>query len=432
MNDFFKRTLAVCLTVTLCLGLCPLTAFASSPKGDVNDDGDVNMMDALVAYNALAGILELTDGEFTRADVSGDGRLSLQDVTWIFYTVLNIPSDLEPNERPNRPVTSTVTVRNGITKESVYMNDITVKNYTTGKSFTAETKEKLQMAVAEVVKYEMGMSTFGESSDEAWKAMAVAAYTEIALDCYGGYTYAIWMGEDINLKNATDKRIYDAVGEVLGIKIAYDDPSLSAVDQLCEVFYGASNAGVTCSTLNAWGYQDLEYIPVVESQYDNADWIAYCSGGIDAFEHTFTIPISELKACIAEEMGVDVSKVGYDKKSGEYSLYATKRDGPYWATSNFYYTRSNGSKYYLSGVDLYFAINNCHPTIHCYSHALTVTGEANGKLTVTTKGNGNGVGMSQYGAAGYANCAGWSYDRILAHYYGITPDTAWGLVGPKW
>ncbi len=431
MKSITKRLIAVgvCLAMMMCM--YPLTASAQTLKGDVNYDGTVDMLDALIMYNHLAGVATVSAEDEAVGDVSGDNRIRLQDVTYIFYKALHLVSDLEPNPRPDpKPVAPMI--REGITDESVYMNDIRVKNHTTGKVFTARTKADLQMAVAEIVRYEMGMSTFGEKNNEAWKAMAVAAYTELAHYCYGGYTYSIWMGADIDLSDPTDKRIYDAVGEVLGIKIAYNDPSRSAFEQLCEIFYGASNAGVTCSTLNAWGYQDLEYIPVVESKYDNADWIAYCSGGIDAFEHTFTISISELKECIAEEMDVAVSKVGYDKKDGEYSLYATKTDGPYWAKSNFYYTSSSGKKVYLSGVDLYFAINNCHPTIHCHSHALTVVGEKNGKLTVTVRGNGNGVGMSQYGAAGYANLAGWTYDRILAHYYGITPDTAWGLVGPKW
>src|SRR4051812_1674697 len=38
------------------------------------------------------------------------------------------------------------------------------------------------------------------------------------------------------------------------------------------------------------------------------------------------------------------------------------------------------------------------------------------KLVVTGHGWGHGVGMSQWGAYGYAR-HGWSYDRILAHYY---------------
>src|SRR3982750_1006461 len=38
------------------------------------------------------------------------------------------------------------------------------------------------------------------------------------------------------------------------------------------------------------------------------------------------------------------------------------------------------------------------------------------KLVVTGHGWGHGVGMSQWGAYGYAK-HGWRYERILAHYY---------------
>ncbi|MCI9110707.1 MAG: stage II sporulation protein D [Bacilli bacterium] len=38
------------------------------------------------------------------------------------------------------------------------------------------------------------------------------------------------------------------------------------------------------------------------------------------------------------------------------------------------------------------------------------------KVTVTTKGYGHGVGMSQYGALGMAK-EGYTYDKILKHYY---------------
>ena len=38
------------------------------------------------------------------------------------------------------------------------------------------------------------------------------------------------------------------------------------------------------------------------------------------------------------------------------------------------------------------------------------------KLTITTKGFGHGVGMSQYGALGMAK-EGYTYDKILKHYY---------------
>ncbi len=41
---------------------------------------------------------------------------------------------------------------------------------------------------------------------------------------------------------------------------------------------------------------------------------------------------------------------------------------------------------------------------------------SDGKIYITTKGYGHGVGMSQYGAEGMANL-GFTYDQILKHYY---------------
>ncbi len=53
--------------------------------------------------------------------------------------------------------------------------------------------------------------------------------------------------------------------------------------------------------------------------------------------------------------------------------------------------------------------------------------DAASRFTVRGAGFGHGVGMSQYGAYGYA-LHGWSYDKILAHYY---TGTALGQAGSK-
>src|SRR6187401_581026 len=37
-------------------------------------------------------------------------------------------------------------------------------------------------------------------------------------------------------------------------------------------------------------------------------------------------------------------------------------------------------------------------------------------FVVSGRGWGHGVGLSQYGALGYAN-EGWTYDQIIAHFY---------------
>jgi len=47
-------------------------------------------------------------------------------------------------------------------------------------------------------------------------------------------------------------------------------------------------------------------------------------------------------------------------------------------------------------------------------------------VTFTGRGWGHGRGMSQWGSQGYATQQGWTYDRILGHYYG---GTRMGTVG---
>lgn len=58
------------------------------------------------------------------------------------------------------------------------------------------------------------------------------------------------------------------------------------------------------------------------------------------------------------------------------------------------------------------------------STAVTLTQKDTDTVRLCVRGYGHGVGMSQYGADIYAD-AGWSYKRILSHYY---PGTSLGLV----
>src|SRR3954463_731317 len=51
--------------------------------------------------------------------------------------------------------------------------------------------------------------------------------------------------------------------------------------------------------------------------------------------------------------------------------------------------------------------------------APTLTSTAPSVLAFTGHGWGHGLGMSQWGAYGYAK-HGWAYDKILTHYYPLT------------
>ena len=52
------------------------TAVADSAKGDVNGDGRISSVDALMVLRAVNGRLNLTAEQFARADINGDGELS--------------------------------------------------------------------------------------------------------------------------------------------------------------------------------------------------------------------------------------------------------------------------------------------------------------------------------------------------------------------
>ncbi len=420
MSHPLKRLLALLVCLALSAALFPVLPVGAEPRcGDLDGDGSYSMIDAMMLYKHASGEPNLTATQKKLANYQFDEYVDMFDALYL-YSFVSGSLKRHPGS---------AAVRDGITDESVYMKNIKVVNTCTNATFTAKTKEELQMAVAEVVRYEIGMSTFGKYSDESWKAFAVAAYTLLARHCFNGASYNIYMTQDINLANSNDRRIYDACGEVLGIKLAYNSSNRSAYNQLLQSFYSASSAGITCTTLNAWSYTDLEYLRPVSSPYDNDEWINTCSAGTDSLTHTFSITLDELFTCLCKWK--DTDQIYMEEAVGQYALYPRQTDGPYWAWSNLYYYNSAGTKKYISGVDIYVAVNN-YGRPHCYSHAMTVIGQSGNSLTIETKGNGHGVGISQYGAAGFANEAGWTYDQILAHYYSITDTSAWGLVGPKW
>ena len=59
------------------------------------------------------------------------------------------------------------------------------------------------------------------------------------------------------------------------------------------------------------------------------------------------------------------------------------------------------------------------PCVAVLVAALPATADAGGRFTIRGAGYGHGVGMSQYGAYGFAS-HGWGYERILRHYYSGT------------
>ena len=89
----------------------------------------------------------------------------------------------------------------------------------------------------------------------------------------------------------------------------------------------------------------------------------------------------------------------------------------------------------MSGVKkIYLTGANIRSALGLRSHCFEVTEYDSEKesLTLLVKGWGHGVGLSQMGAVGYANEAGWNYVQILRHYYSITDDSEQQIVRPVW
>ena len=310
--------------------------------------------------------------------------------------------------------------------ESQYYSMFRLKNTRTGEVFEAKTKEDLQLGVFYLVKRELGAGVTMPKSTEAQKAQAVASYTYVLYYCASTgkpYEFAF---DTYNPSNANDKKLYRAVGEVLGVKIIY--PSKALKSQAINAMYSSSSCGVTATCSKVYTAK-LPYLVSVPSPYDTDEYITKYSNRDHKNTATFTITLQDLLEAVADDEGLATDEL-YRETKGDMPIYARSWDGgegKYVYETNLYYYKS-GKKTYIKGRDLRSAVSGMR------SHAFKVTAydEKTDKLTIVTEGYGHGLGLSQYGAVGYANEAGWTYDQILAHYYSITDSTAYQLVAPKW
>jgi|GEM_PF-1039 putative competence-damage inducible protein len=335
-----------------------------------------------------------------------------------------------PSEPDGEPPAATVIP--GWAPESEYMSNFRLKekvgNTDTYKEVTVSSKGELQTRLAELVKKEMGNARAGESSVAAWQAQAVAAYTH-ALYAFTNNKDDItkWdsVGTALVKGDDTDNKILTAVGEVLGVKILEKKTN----SPIC-AFYHSASAGVTADNQFVFG-ADLPYLKPVISEYDTQSYILSFGGTSEIAQSTYSITVEDFDAAISEwakkRLNVSEVSIGRDTNAQKPSVYVTEWDGKYAkyaAYTNVYYITENEKKTYLTGHEVRTALG-------LRSHCFNVV-EKDGILHFTVWGNGHGVGMSQYGAMGYANLAGWTYDQILTHYYSITASSDHQIVAPLW
>lgn len=226
--------------------------------------------------------------------------------------------------------------------------------------------------------------------NEALKAQAVAARTyalkqiennkEKEYDVTDTVSSQVYKTED-DLKNrwGSDyekniKKIKNAVKSTEGEYVSYNN------DPIYAFFFSTSN-GYTEDNKNVFG-QDLPYLKTVDSSFDEketSNFIVTKEYSLNDFYNNLNIPYSESLTITDEE------------KSNAGRVLNLKVNG------NLMNGRDFQSKLKLRSTD--FTVEK--------------TGD---KVTITTKGFGHGVGMSQYGANALAK-QNKTYEEILKYYY---------------
>lgn len=99
-----KKLISFILVLVLMLSLLSINTLALSPAlrdyGDINNNGQVDIMDATLIQRYLAKVITFTDFQTKLADVSDDGGVSILDATMIQQYKAKIISELPRNPVP--------------------------------------------------------------------------------------------------------------------------------------------------------------------------------------------------------------------------------------------------------------------------------------------------------------------------------------------
>lgn len=269
-------------------------------------------------------------------------------------------------------------------------NEILVYVVSEDKTVKMDTEQYIK----EVVSAEMPV----EFEDEALKAQAVAARTYLASKIYNGenpdHPQAVictdykhcqaWISEDERKKSWESdkaeeywKKISLAVDETSGEILTFDGSVISAL-------FHSTSSGKTESAKDVWG-GDKPYLVSVESPGDEFSPKFYAEKQMSVLEYINTVKEKYPEA----DEGAELFSEAVTSEAG--GIITVKVLGVVLKGTEFrtlFDLRSTNVEFILDGET----------------------------VLIKTKGNGHGVGMSQYGANYYAQ-QGQKYSDILKHYY---------------
>ena len=258
------------------------------------------------------------------------------------------------------------------------------------KEYTIRVKVENDVEILPLEEYIVGVVA-GEMpasfSIEALKAQAVASRSyalykkdqnNMEYDLTSDVSTQVYIGLEAMKKKWGDDfqkyydKIYSAVDQTKGKVITYDG-------NIIEAFYFAMSAGSTNESKEVFG-QSKDYLKSVISEYDNDSLRGYSS--------SMEFSLSDFKT----KLQIDCDEVSIGDTIKNSSGYVDSIE-------------VCGKKFKGTIFRKMLGIRSTNFDI-----------DVSTNVKITTRGYGHGVGMSQYGANGYAN-AGYTYEDIIKHYY---------------
>ena len=236
---------------------------------------------------------------------------------------------------------------------------------------------------------------------EAYKAQCVAAHCWIISQ--GGYpSVAGTTPGDAALA---------AAQEVAHVLVTYGG-------NVCFTPYFASASTGTASAADVWG-SDRAWLQAVDSPYDQSTASHWNTNG--ATSGTARFSRATLQQRIQDVLGIDLSGVDPNSwfkilSANQYGWVSQMQIGPDSGPN----TTCRGSWFretLLAGQ----SVDGRSLRSQCFTVSYDSASDC---FIFDVYGYGHGVGMSQWGAVGYAN-NGWSYQQILQHYYPGTSLTTY-------
>ena len=244
----------------------------------------------------------------------------------------------------------------------------------------------------------IGSFVSASAAQQAWKAQAVAIHSYLEYHKqYGSSANALIYTPVDQIPDSARADIKKAVESVKNEIVTYNGSVIDAVWSASAGYNTQTGKYGSCASLDAWG-TEVPYLQSVESPYEE-------------MYH------NKMRRIV----GKDYTYVEYtDSRTGQ----------PYERADTTHKDLGGFVQYntFVSNGRSYRCISQFVSSRYCFDFGT----DANGTPAMTYYGFGHGVGMSQCGAVGYAAEKGWSYKKILKHYYkgvSISKAKSGGLFG---